>query len=152
MGKSEEWQDISNGKNSAGYIMRRQLSMIAVLVFSTTLVACGGGGSSSGITNDGVTGNWSGTWRSSTGQAGQLTASFTQSGGTFSGPTTIYNSVCFGKEYSTGTVSGSTIQIAITNNGIIFDGAVSGNTVSGTYLVYRSGACYGDAGTFVMTK
>ena len=138
-------------KSGSGRTLYKNVTGILIITLLSALISACGGGSSSGVSVN-LTGTWSGSWRSSNGQTGALGGSWTQSGGTFSGPTTIYSSACFKNEYSTGTVSGSTIQIAIVNNGIIFDGSVSGSTISGTYLVYASGACYGDAGTFVLTK
>ena len=130
--------------------MKKLVSVIAIVTLSIFLVSCGGGSSSSGVSVN-LTGSWSGSWRSSTGQTGALTASFTQSGATFSGPATIYNSNCFGYEYATGTLSGSNVQIGISSNAIIFNGSVSGSTISGTYYVYAT-ACSGDAGTFVLRR
>ena len=130
--------------------MKKLVSVITILTLSIFLVSCGGGSSSSGVSVN-LTGSWSGSWRSSTGQTGSLTASFSQSGATFSGPATIYNSNCFGYEYATGTLSGSNVQIGISSNAIIFNGSVSGSTISGTYYVYAT-ACSSDAGTFVLRK
>ncbi len=130
--------------------MKKLFAVTSILTLSIFLVSCGGGSSSSGVSVN-LTGSWSGSWRSSTGQAGVLTASFTQSGATFSGPATIYNSNCFGYEYATGTLSGSNVQIGISSNAIIFNGSVSGSTISGTYYVYAT-ACSSDAGTFVLRK
>jgi len=130
--------------------MRQLLATITILTLSIFLVSCGGGSSSSGVSVN-LTGSWSGSWRSSTGQTGALAASFSQSGATFNGPVTIYNSNCFGYEYATGILSGSNVQIGISSNAIIFDGSVSGSTISGTYYVYTT-ACSGDAGTFVLGR
>ena len=123
--------------------------LAGVFVLARLLLGCGGG-SSSGVSVN-LTGSWSGSWRSSTGQTGSLTASFSQSGATFSGPATIYNSNCFGYEYATGTLSGSNVEIGISSNAIVFNGSVSGSTISGTYYVYAT-ACSSDAGTFVLRK
>ena len=123
--------------------------LAGVFVLASLLLGCGGG-SSSGVSVN-LTGSWSGSWRSSTGQTGSLTASFSQSGATFSGPATIYNSNCFGYEYATGTLSGSNVEIGISSNAIVFNGSVSGSTISGTYYVYAT-ACSSDAGTFVLRK
>lgn len=130
--------------------MQRVLFRIVICVLCLPLLSCGGGSSSSGVSVN-LTGSWSGSWRSSTGQTGALAASFSQSGATFNGPVTIYNSNCFGYEYATGTLSGSNVQIGISSNAIIFDGSVSGSTISGTYYVYTT-ACSGDAGTFVLSR
>jgi hypothetical protein len=130
--------------------MKKLFAVIAILTLSIFLVSCGGGSSSSGVSVN-LTGSWSGSWRSSIGQSGALTGSFTQSGATFNGPVTIYNSNCFGYEYATGTLSGSNVQIGISSSAIIFNGSVSGSTISGTYYVYTT-ACSGDAGTFVLRK
>jgi hypothetical protein len=80
-----------------------------------------------------------------------FSSSAASTSGTFSGPATIYNSNCFGYEYATGTLSGSTVKIGISSNAIIFNGSVSGSTISGTYYVYTT-ACSGDAGTFVLRR
>jgi len=130
--------------------MRRLLTGITILTLSIFLVSCGGGSSSSGVSVN-LAGSWSGSWRSSTGQTGALAASFSQSGATFNGPVKIYNSYCFGNEYATGTLSGSKIQLGISSNAIIFDGTVSGSTISGTYYTYAT-SCSGDAGTFVLSR
>jgi len=131
--------------------VNRKIYLVGVLMLSAALAGCSGS-SSTGVSKDTVSGTWSGTWKSSNGQGGNLVGSWSQNGQTFSGPITVYNSVCFGKEPSTGTVSGAKINVGIVNNGIIFDGNVSGNTISGAYVVYRSGPCYGDAGTFVLRR
>ena len=130
--------------------MKKLVSVITILTLSIFLVSCGGGSSSSGVSVN-LTGSWSGSWRSSRGQTGSLTASLSQSGATFSGPATLYNSNCFGHEYATGTLSGSTVKIGISSNAIIFNGSVSGSTISGNYYVYTT-ACSGDAGTFVLRR
>jgi len=123
--------------------------MAAVSLIASLLLGCGGG-SSSGVSVN-LAGSWSGSWRSSNGQGGALTASFSQTGATFSGPATIYNSHCFGYEYATGKLNGSNVEIGISSNAIIFNGSVSGSTISGTYYVYST-ACAGDAGTFVLSR
>ncbi len=128
----------------------KYLKHLAAFSLITSLLLGCGGGSSSGVSVN-LAGSWSGSWRSSDGQGGALTTSFSQTGATFSGPATIYNSYCFGYEYATGKLSGSNIEIGIASNAIILIGSVSGSTISGTYYVY-SGACTGDAGTFVLSR
>ena len=78
---------------------------VLVVAASVFLFSCSDGGTKSGIdeANRGaISGKWSGTWSSSTGVKGKMTATFTQSGTTFYGPITLYNSPCFGYEYATG--------------------------------------------------
>ena len=131
--------------------MKRKIFWVAFFAVTTALAGCSGS-SSSGLNKEVVGGNWSGSWTSSNGQGGGLSGSWTQNGSTFSGPVKVNNSDCFGKEFATGTVSGSTINLGLVNNGILFEGSISGNTISGTYVVYCSGYCYGDAGTFVLRR
>ena len=73
---------------------------------------------------------------------------------TFSGPLTIYNSPCFGYEFTTGTISGSAIEFGIINNSIIFEASAKGSKISGVYYVYSSpsGYCTGDSGTLVLRR
>ena len=96
-------------------------------------------------------GNWSGSWRSSLGDGGALTASFSTAGTTFSGPVKIYNSYCFSNEYATGTQRGRKVEIGISSNAIIFDGTITRTRMSGRYLTYR-GWCAGDFGTYVLRR
>ena len=111
------------------------------------------GGTSSGATAN-VSGSWTGTWVSSTGQRGAVIGRFVQEMDIFSGPLTIYNSPCFGYEYTTGTISGSDIEFGIINNAIIFEASVRGSRISGVYYVYSSpgGYCTGDSGTLVLRR
>ena len=74
------------------------------------LIGCSGS-SNSGTYVD-VSGVWNGSWVSSRGQSGGLSASFTQDAGTFSGSATIGNSVCFGKEFATGKFRGPMVFLA----------------------------------------
>ncbi|MDC1073548.1 hypothetical protein OAR43_10095 [Gammaproteobacteria bacterium] len=113
------------------------------------LIGCSGS-SNSGTYVD-VSGVWSGSWVSSRGQSGGLSASFTQDAGTFSGSATIGNSVCFGKEFATGKLNGSGVEIGVSSGAILFNGTVSGSTISGTYGVSGTG-CSGDVGTFVLRR
>ncbi|MBO68365.1 MAG: hypothetical protein CL398_08635 [Acidiferrobacteraceae bacterium] len=111
------------------------------------------GGTNSGITAD-VSGVWTGTWTSSSGQKGRVTGKFSQEANTFSGPMTISRSPCFDYEYVAGTISGSDIEFGIVNNAIIFEASVKGSRISGIYYVYSSpgGYCTGDSGTVVLRR
>ena len=130
--------------------MIKRLVLIGLACLPAVLISsCGGGGTSSGAVS--VNGSWSGSWTSSTGDNGALSATFTSTGSTFSGPVTIYNSYCFGSEFATGTVSGSSVTIGVSSNAIVFVGTVSSSNISGLYEVY-SGACSGDSGTFSLSK
>jgi len=113
------------------------------------LLGCSGSSDSGSTVN--VSGSWSGSWQSSRGQSGGLSGSFNQNAATFSGPVTIGNSYCFGKEFATGTVNGQGIEIGVSSGYIAFRGSVSGSTISGTYAVSGT-ACNGDVGTFVLRK
>ena len=128
---------------------KRLVLVLSVCLTVLLISSCGGGGTSSGAVS--VNGSWSGSWTSSTGDNGALSATFTSTGSTFSGPVTIYNAYCFGSEFATGTVSGSSVTIGVSSNAIIFVGTVSSSNISGLYEVY-SGACSGDSGTFSLSK
>ena len=131
--------------------MIKRFALVALACLTALLISsCGGGGGTSSGTVS-VSGSWSGSWTSSTGDNGALTATFTSTGSTFSGPVTIYNSYCFGYEFATGTVSGSSVTIGVSSNAIIFVGTVSSSNISGLYEVY-SGACSGNTGTFSLSK
>ena len=95
------------------------------------------------------------------GESGAITATFGQEGGAIYGPVTIYNSVCFGYEYVTGTIKqsespfkGSDVEFGVSSNAIIFKGDVSqyfsGIKIRGSYYVYnRPGEyCTGDTGDY----
>ena len=136
--------------------MAKRLVLVLSVCLTVLLISsCGGGGTSSGAVS--VNGSWSGSWTSSTGDNGALSATFTSTGSTFSGPVTIYNSYCFMSLkssrilFATGTVSGSSVTIGVSSNAITFVGTVSSSSISGLYEVY-SGACSGDSGTFSLSK
>ena len=130
--------------------MIKRLGLVVSVCLTAMLISsCGGGSTSSGAAS--VSGSWSGSWTSSTGQSGRLTATFSTSGNTFSGPATIYNSYCFGNEYATGTLGGSKVTLGIASNAIVFVGTLSGSNISGLYEVYRGG-CAGDSGSFSINK
>ena len=129
--------------------MFKRMALVASVFATALLISSCGGGSSSGVVS--VTGYWSGTWTSSTGQSGALTTTLTSNASTYSGPATIYNSNCFGYEFATGTLDGSKLTLGVASNAIIFVGTVSGSTISGLYNIY-SGGCSGDSGTFSISK
>jgi len=129
--------------------MKKILIGLMTVLLVAGLAGCKGS-SSSGSTVS-VAGSWSGSWVSSRGQSGSLSGSFTQNAATFSGPVTIFNSHCFGREFATGTVNGSGIEIGVSSGAILFSGSVSGSTISGTYVVSGT-VCSGDVGTFVLRR
>ena len=130
--------------------MIKRLGLVVSVCLTAMLISsCGGGSTSSGAAS--VSGSWSGSWTSSRGQSGRLTATFSTSGSTFSGPATIYNSYCFGNEYATRTLGGSKVTLGISSNAIVFVGTLSGSNISGLYEVYRGG-CAGDSGSFSINK
>ena len=129
--------------------MKRLRVWLSIPVILFGLIACGGSSDSGVAVN--VAGSWSGSWVSSRGQRGGLSGSFTQNAATFDGPVTISNSVCFRNEFATGKLNGSGIEIGVSSGAIIFNGSVSGSTISGTYAVSGT-ACSGDVGTFVLRR
>ena len=145
-------------KKEGGSMAKRLVLVLSVCLTVLLISSCGGGGTSSGAVS--VNGSWSGSWTSSTGDNGALSATFTSTGSTFSGPVTIYNSyyanyvmTCKKRDilFATGTVSGSSVTIGVSSNAIIFVGTVSSSSISGLYEVY-SGACSGDSGKFSLSK
>ncbi len=134
------------------FIMKK-LSRLLILFLIPLVTACGGGGGGGGSSTANVAGNWTGTWASNKVLAsGTISATITQSGTTFSGSMILTGSPCFSNgAISGGTFSGDTVSWI--SPGIVnFTGTVSGNTINGSYFVTLAGACYGDTGTFSVTR
>jgi len=96
---------------------------------------------------------WSGTWASSKiVSSGTISITIAQSGTTFSGGITLSGSPCFSTATVTGwTVAGATVNWSSPEIGN-FAGTISGASISGTYSVTSTGACFGDTGIFSVTS
>ena len=92
-----------------------------------------------------------GWWTSSRGGSGTLSTQLNSTGNTFSGYVTFGGSDCYDREFSVGSVDGSTVTVGVSGNSIIFVGTLSDSTISGVYEVY-SGGCVGDTGLFAISK
>ena len=133
----------------------KKLIFFLSLVFLIISLSCGGGGGSSsgggsGSSTNNLNGSWSGTWQSSKyGSLGAITATFNQSGSSFTGTVVITNSSCFSGGTISGSVSGNNISFSAPYGN--FSGTFTGTSMSGTYNV-TSTACVGDTGTFKLQK
>jgi hypothetical protein len=132
--------------------MKKSFFFLA-LVFLLLILSCGGGGgnsSSGGSSTNTLNGSWSGTWQSSKyGNLGAITATFNQSGSSFTGTAVITNSPCFSGGTISGSISGNNISFSAPYGN--FSGNFTDSSMSGTYNV-TSGACTGDTGTFKLQK
>ncbi|HEX8791768.1 MAG TPA: hypothetical protein VF765_12520 [Polyangiaceae bacterium] len=120
------------------------------------LAACGGNsstppGPSSGVD---VSGTWTTTWTSVSGQVGHGSMQLAQDGSSVSGTTLVENSPCLANGDVSGSVAGDQLSGAMTAGAIqiTFDSTVQGTQMSGTYDAVSAGACTGDTGTFVATR
>jgi hypothetical protein len=109
-------------------------------------------------------GDWQGSWTSSFGPSGGLSASITQTGTSISGTLSLFSTECgnfvglslWGTVYANDTATfyssaycpseGETYEVEYAS------GAVSGNIISGTYIIYEAGVYYYDSGTFSVTR
>jgi len=127
------------------------------VIFVISLLGCSSGSGESSPTTPSATvnmsGTYSGSWSSAVVlQSGSLVATFTQSGSTMSGTIGIGNSPCFSTgNIQNGTVSGNILTWSSSGIGS-FSGTLNGNTITGTYNVTLAGVCYGDHGTFTVSK
>lgn len=150
---------------------RTRLVATFLVAVATTVVVhgglggCGGDGDGDGSSAPptvNVTGNWSGSWRSSTRveYAGNITfLPLTQTGSMLSGQIRFTGSLvvsCFsgGALSVSGVLSGNSFTASLTAGGIRVDvdGSVTGNQMSGTYTVNAGGVCTGDTGTFSASR
>jgi hypothetical protein len=108
-----------------------------------------------------VTGNWQGTWESYESGGGTLTVNATQSGTSIFGSLDITNTGCadFYNLNINGNVSVNYIslytsvvcQFDNSYNEIYLDGTVTGNAISGTYILYSDDEFW-DSGTYSLTR
>ncbi len=100
-----------------------------------------------------ITGNWSGSWVSSSVGGGSLLVNITQSGSSFSATVSMSGSPCLSSGSLSGTITGNNIVGAIVSGGntINFTLTFTSTSVSGTYSV-TAGACAGDTGTISLNK
>jgi hypothetical protein len=121
--------------------------------------ACGGSGGSTigspgGTTGVDVSGTWTATWTSRSGQVGQGTMQLTQSAGGVTGTALVTGSPCFANGDVSGSVDGDQLTGAMTAGGasVTFDTTVTGAQMSGTYDAVSAGACTGDTGSIIATR
>ena len=101
--------------------------------------------------SDLLTGEWVGSWTSDWGAVGSLATNWTQTGNNFSGSVTIGGSTCFDAETTAGSIFGTSINLSAVSGAIAFLGTVSGSTITGSYVTYRT-ACLGDTGVFTVSR
>ena len=120
------------------------------------LGACGGNSSTPPGPSNGVdvSGAWTATWTSVSGQVGHGSMQLVQDGSSVSGTTLVQNSPCLANGDVSGSVAGDQLSGAMTAGGtsITFDSTIDGSQMSGTYDAVSAGACTGDTGTFVATR
>jgi len=123
-------------------------------------MGCGGGSSSSsGASDDGLSGNWAGSMKSRFGFSGNIVSTIKHSGDRLSGTMRVTSIsrgffTCFGSNTPiSGTVNGSKANITVSGSGgkVFLSGNISGNKISGNYQTV-SGICSGDRGTFFLKK
>lgn len=124
---------------------------IASLAFMIFLFGCGS--KENPFTSPKPVETWSGTWVSSKViSSGTISITITQSGTTFSGSITMAGSPCFSTATITSwTVAGNTVNWSSPEIGN-FTGTILGASIAGTYSVTSTGACFGDAGIFSVTR
>jgi hypothetical protein len=131
----------------------RAFRIFMVIFFMAAFYTCSGDGNEPPTVD--VTGTWTGTWMSSTGMGGDVSATLTQTGADVEGTMTIDGSPCFSVGNVSGTVSGNRISTGAFFSGdsrVNFNGTVVGDSISGTYEAVRAGACTGDQGTFSLDR
>lgn len=135
----------TGGRSVPGSALRRGLFLLAVAL-ATCPKLCA---------QVDLTGPWSGTWVSISGDRGSLDATLTQSGSTVTGSLTIGNSALFTTATLSGSVSGSTLTLGLTAaQGVTGTtrGTIAGSTnISGTYSLSQGGFVV-DTGTFNLDR
>jgi 6-phosphogluconolactonase (cycloisomerase 2 family) len=104
----------------------------------------------------GLTGTWQGSWASSDGPSGSLTASLVQNGSALSGTANITNSPCFTALTVSGSVTATTVVFGSVSSGgdqSSFSGTLNtdGVHINGTYAGI-SGPCAKDTGKWSLAK
>lgn len=101
-----------------------------------------------------VSGQWSGSWRSTTGVGASLGVNFGQDEDRASGTILFNGSPCFSGGEVTGEVDGNLFRGALRAGQIRVDlsGTVTGNQMNGSYYTVSGGACTGDSGTFTIAR
>lgn len=101
-----------------------------------------------------VAGEWTGTWRSSSGVGGGVGVRFDQSGNQASGEITFTGSPCFAGGEIGGTVEGSLFDGSLRAGSVRVDlsSNVTTNQMNGTYRTVSGGMCTGDTGTFSVAR
>ena len=124
----------------------------SVIVTSPT-GATGSTATGSTGTDVGITGTWTGTWQSTGAAAahGTFTIDFLQQGEDVSGDITIQGSTCVTHGSIIGKVQGDQIEFGAVQaeQTIKYAGAISGDSLSGTYA---SAQCGPDTGTWKATR
>ncbi len=96
---------------------------------------------------------WNGTWVSSTViSSGTISLTINQSENIFYGVITMTGSPCFSTAtITTWIVDGNTVNWSSPEIGN-FTGTISGGSITGTYSVTSTGACFSDTGIFSVTS
>ncbi len=129
--------------------------LLAVGCFA--LAACGGcGGSSQSAQVLNLGGFWQTSTISALGYDTFLAGNLTQTGSRISGTLTIYGSPCATSGTLTGTISGSTVTMSLTEGlqiaSLTGTATSDGNSITGTYQTPSGGCTNGDSGTFTATR
>lgn len=102
----------------------------------------------------GLGGTWDGTWKDTTPDQsnGTFVITWTQNGNVLSGNIVVNGTPCLSGGKITGAVNGSTISFGAVSGAttIAYDGAISGNTMKGTYAAAAS--CASAKGTWEAVK
>jgi hypothetical protein len=137
--------------------MKPMALIVALFVAVCATSACGGGGDGSPapVSPANVTGNWSGSWLSTTtGRSGNLTFDLTQTGLDISGTFSRSGSACFTSGDISGSINGENVTLSALFTGSLrvdFEGTVVESQMDGSYQV-SGGACADDSGTWTVTK
>ena len=151
----------------------KNLTVLAILVVTFTLIACGGGSSPAANTNP-ASGSWAETLNNTTGQQlGSFTFDITQNNTNLTGSTMNFANMgsldqCFGTgtamsgQMGQGMMNGGTMTMSISwtglngagTNTMMMNGtmAMGMGSGSGTFtLTGQTPGCMSDTGTFAMT-
>lgn len=110
-------------------------------------------------TDIGITGTWRGSWQTDAGSTsglgkGTFTMEFVQQGEDISGDITIQGSACLTQGSITGKMQGDKIEFGVVQaeQTVAYSGAISGDSLSGTYATPDVVGCGPDTGTWEATR
>ena len=134
--------------------MRGRVQAGAVVLAVMMTVIAGLAPQAAAKSGGGATGTWSGSWQrtSAPPTKGTMTMSLTEKGSKVTGKVNVVGSACLTTNPVSGTISGSSLKLNISQSGIKanYQGEISGKTLSGSLKV-TCGTAVG-VGKFKLTK